>query len=67
MREIKLSQKARDIQAAKTSSATPKTKKKNKSPGEDTNQWPDDGVFRSIHPDNKGCPTAALVDDERRP
>jgi hypothetical protein len=50
--------------AAKTSNATPKTKKK-KSPGEDTNyQWPDDGVSRGIHPDYKGSPTATLLADD---
>jgi len=65
-RETKPSQKARDVQAAKASSATPKTKKKaNKSPDEDSNyQWPDDGVFRGVHPNHKGSPTAALLADD---
>ena len=53
-RETKPPQKARDIQAAKTSGVTLKVKK-GKSLGEDTNyQWPDDGVFRGIHPDSRG-------------
>jgi transposase InsO family protein len=59
MRETKPSQKARDVQAAKTSSTTPKTKPKT------NHQWPDDGVFRGIHPDYQGSPsTALLADDE---
>ena len=58
-REPKPSQKAKDIQAAKTSSTTPKAKQKT------THQWPDDGVFRGIHPDYHSSPsTALLADDE---
>ena len=55
--------KARDVQAAKANCATPKNKMKaNKSPDEDSNyQWPDDGVFRGVHPDHKGSPTAVLL------
>jgi hypothetical protein len=36
-----------------------KTKQRNaKAEEKDNHQWPDDGVFRGIHPDYKGSPTA---------
>ena len=63
MCETKPSLKAREVQAAKTSSTTPKTKKK--SNNKDSNyQWLNNGVFRGIHPDHQVSPTAALLAED---
>ena len=59
MCKIKPLQKAKDIQASKPSSTTPNSKKKT------TYQWPDDGVFRGIHPDHQGSPLTALLADDK--